>query len=72
MVRCRSCTKKWKVSWAEEYITDSKVFVLQCTTCDYLIRIKNLTEALKYRTLHEDQSGHTGMLLSEEGKYDCK
>jgi hypothetical protein len=49
----------------------NKVFILQCTTCDYLIRIKNPTDALIYRTLQEDQSGHTGMLLSEEGKkYD--
>ncbi|MGC1930350.1 MAG: hypothetical protein WA667_15355 [Candidatus Nitrosopolaris sp.] len=43
MVKCRNCTKKWKVSWDEEYVIDfgDKVFILECTTCGYQIRIKN-------------------------------
>lgn len=60
MVKC-SCNKKWKVFWY-------KVFILECTTCDYRLRIKNPNQFLKYRTLHEQQSGHTGALLYEDPK----
>jgi hypothetical protein len=60
--------KKWKVTWEEEKLPDfgDKMFIVQCTECDYKTKIKNPSDFLNYRALHYDKSGHTGMMLSEE------
>jgi hypothetical protein len=62
--------KKWKVPWDEEELVDfgDKIFVVKCTACDYYKRIKNPTQFFNYTALHQQQSGHTGMVFSEEGK----
>jgi len=66
MVKCRSCTKKWEVSWDEEEHLDfgRKMFTAKCTECDYQTKIKNPKQFLNYRALHQQQSGHTGMMPS--------
>jgi hypothetical protein len=70
MTRCGSCTKMWRVSWDEEELVDfgDKIFLVKCTACDYQTRIKNPTQFFNYRALHEQQTGHTGMVFSQEGK----
>ena len=67
-VKCQSCNKKWNVSWNEERLADfgAKMCIIKCTGCDYQTKIKNPVDFLNYRGLHQDRSGHTGMMLSEE------
>jgi hypothetical protein len=64
ITKCRSCTKKWNVSWNEELVDfGDKIFVVK-----YQRKIKNPTEFLNYVALHKQQTGHTGMMFSEVGK----
>jgi hypothetical protein len=62
--------KKQKHIKDADPVTDfeHKVIILECTTCGYQLRIKNHNQFLKYRSLHEQQSGHTGTLLYEDRK----
>ena len=68
MAKCRSCTKEQKASWDEAQLIDfgDKMFNVKCTACNRQTRIKNPAQFLNYRALHQQQSGHTGMMLSEE------